>query len=132
MMYDTPIYVAGHNGLVGAAIVRRLRADGARQLLLRTRKELDLRRQADVERFFSEHRPQYVFLAAAKVGGIEANRSHPALFLRDNLQMQTNRCGAALRYAQTAVPGLELHLSATGAAADARGLPAYRATGTHQ
>jgi len=98
MMYDTPIYVAGHNGLVGAAIVRRLRADGARQLLLRTRKELDLRRQADVERFFSEHRPQYVFLAAAKVGGIEANRSHPALFLRDNLQMQTNIIDAAQRF----------------------------------
>jgi GDP-L-fucose synthase len=97
-MYDTPIYVAGHNGLVGAAIVRRLRADGARQLLLRTRKELDLRRQADVERFFSEHRPQYVFLAAAKVGGIEANRSHPALFLRDNLQMQTNIIDAAQRF----------------------------------
>ena len=97
-MYDTPIYVAGHNGLVGAAIVRRLRADGARQLLLRTRRELDLRRQADVERFFSEHRPQYVFLAAAKVGGIEANRSHPAQFLRDNLQMQTNIIDAAQRF----------------------------------
>ena len=97
-MYDTPIYVAGHNGLVGAAIVRRLRADGARQLLLRTRKELDLRRQADVERFFAEHRPQYVFLAAAKVGGIEANRSHPAQFLRDNLQMQTNIIDAAQRF----------------------------------
>jgi GDP-L-fucose synthase len=97
-MYDTPIYVAGHNGLVGAAIERRLRADGARQLLLRTRRELDLRRQADVERFFSEHRPQYVFLAAAKVGGIEANRSHPAQFLRDNLQMQTNIIDAAQRF----------------------------------
>jgi GDP-L-fucose synthase len=97
-MYDTPIYVAGHNGLVGSALVRRLRADGARQLLLRTRKELDLRRQADVERFFAEHRPQYVFLAAAKVGGIEANRSHPAQFLRDNLQMQTNIIDAAQRF----------------------------------
>jgi GDP-L-fucose synthase len=98
MMYDSPIYVAGHNGLVGAAIARRLRADGARHLLLRTRKELDLRRQSDVERFFSEHRPQYVFLAAAKVGGIEANRSHPAQFLRDNLQMQTNIIDAAQRF----------------------------------
>jgi GDP-L-fucose synthase len=97
-MYDTPIYVAGHNGLVGAAIARRLRADGARQLLLRTRKQLDLRRQSDVERFFAEHRPQYVFLAAAKVGGIEANRSHPAQFLRDNLQMQTNIIDAAQRF----------------------------------
>jgi GDP-L-fucose synthase len=97
-MYDAPIYVAGHNGLAGAAIVRRLRAAGARQLLLRTRRELDLRRQADVERFFAEQRPQYVFLAAAKVGGIEANRSHPVQFLRDNLQMQTNIIDAAQRF----------------------------------
>ena len=97
-MYDSPIYVSGHNGLVGSAIARRLRADGAKHLLLRTRKELDLRRQADVERFFAEHRPQYVFLAAAKVGGIEANRSHPAQFLRDNLQIQTNIIDAAQRF----------------------------------
>jgi GDP-L-fucose synthase len=97
-MHDSPIYVAGHNGLVGSAIARRLRADGARQLLLRTHKELDLRRQADVERFFAEHRPQYVFLAAARVGGIEANRSHPAQFLRDNLQIQTNIIDAAQRF----------------------------------
>jgi GDP-L-fucose synthase len=80
-MYDSPIYVAGHNGLVGSAIVRRLRAEGAKHLLLRTRAELDLRRQAEVERFFAEQRPQFVFLAAAKVGGIEANRSEPAQFL---------------------------------------------------
>jgi GDP-L-fucose synthase len=97
-MYDSPIYVSGHNGLVGSAIARRLRADGAKHLLLRTRKELDLRRQADVERFFAEHRPLYVFLAAAKVGGIEANRSHPAQFLRDNLQIQTNIIDAAQRF----------------------------------
>jgi GDP-L-fucose synthase len=97
-VHDTPIYVAGHNGLVGSAVVRRLRADGARHLLLRTHKELDLRRQADVERFFAEHRPQFVFLAAAKVGGIEANRSHPAQFLRDNLQIQTNIIDAAQRF----------------------------------
>src|SRR6202167_5555145 len=96
-MYDSPIYVSVHNGLVGSAIARRLRADGAKHLLLRTRKELDLRRQADVERFFAEHRPQYVFLAAAKVGGIEANRSHPAQFIRDNLQIQTNVIDAAYR-----------------------------------
>jgi len=97
-MYDSPIYVAGHNGLVGSAIVRRLRAEGAQHLLLRTRAELDLRRQAEVERFFAERRPQYVFLAAAKVGGIEANRSHPVQFLRDNLQMQTNIIDAAQRF----------------------------------
>jgi GDP-L-fucose synthase len=97
-VYDKPIYVPGHNGLVGSAIVRRLRDDGASRLLLRTHDELDLRCQADVERFFAEQRPHYVFLAAAKVGGIEANRSHPALFLRDNLQIQTNVIDAAYRY----------------------------------
>jgi GDP-L-fucose synthase len=97
-MYDSPLYVAGHNGLVGSAIARRLRADGAKHLLLRTRKELDLRRQAEVERFFAEHRPLYVFLAAARVGGIHANSSHPAQFLRDNLQMQTNIIDAAQRF----------------------------------
>jgi GDP-L-fucose synthase len=97
-MHDTPIYVAGHNGLVGAAIVRRLRSEGASRLLLRTHDELDLRRQSDVERFFDEQRPQYVFLAAGKVGGIEANRSLPAQFLRDNLQIQTNVIEAAYRY----------------------------------
>jgi len=96
-MIDSPIYVAGHNGLVGSAIVRRLRAEGASNLLLRSSKELDLRRQAEVERFFGERRPQYVFLAAAKVGGIEANRSRPAQFIRDNLQIQTNVIDAAYR-----------------------------------
>jgi GDP-L-fucose synthase len=97
-VHDTPIYVAGHNGLVGAAIVRRLRSEGASCLLLRTHEELDLRRQTDVERFFDEQRPQYVFLAAGKVGGIEANRTLPAQFLRDNLQIQTNVIDAAYRY----------------------------------
>jgi GDP-L-fucose synthase len=96
-MNDSPIYVAGHNGLVGSAIVRRLRADGASNLVLRSSKELDLRRQAEVERFFAEQRPQYVFLAAAKVGGIEANRSRPAQFIRDNLQIQTSVIDAAYR-----------------------------------
>jgi GDP-L-fucose synthase len=95
---DSTIYVAGHNGLVGAALVRRLLAGGARSLLLRTRAELDLRRQEQVERFFEAHRPQYVYLAAAKVGGIEANRSAPAQFMRDNLQIQTNVIDAAQRF----------------------------------
>jgi GDP-L-fucose synthase len=97
IVYDAPIYVAGHNGLVGSAIVRRLRADGAVRLLLRASGELDLRRQAEVERFFAEQRPHYVFLAAARVGGIEANRSYPAQFIRDNLQIQTNVIDAAYR-----------------------------------
>jgi GDP-L-fucose synthase len=92
------IFVAGHRGLVGSALVRRLQAEGATHLLLRTRAQLDLRRQSDVERFFAEHRPQYVFLAAARVGGIEANRSEPAGFLADNLLIQTNVIDAAWRH----------------------------------
>jgi len=93
-----PIFVAGHQGLVGSAIERRLRAGGASDLLLRKRTELDLRSAAAVDRFFAEHRPRYVFLAAAKVGGIEANRSQPVEFLRDNLQIQTNVIDAAYRH----------------------------------
>lgn len=84
------IYVAGHRGMVGSAIVRRLQAGGAANLLLRTRQELDLTRQADVEAFFAAERPDYVFLAAAKVGGIHANNAYPAEFIRDNLAIQTN------------------------------------------
>ncbi len=98
MELDSPIYVAGHTGLVGSALVRRLNAAGAQRLLLRTRQQLDLRRQEPVERFFAEHKPQYVFLAAATVGGIEANRSRPAQFLGDNLQIQTNIIDAAWRH----------------------------------
>ena len=95
---DSTIYVAGHTGLVGTALVRRLAAAGARQLLLRSRAQLDLCRQEQVERFFEAHRPQYVFLAAARVGGIEANRSQPAQFMRDNLLIQTNVIDAAQRH----------------------------------
>jgi GDP-L-fucose synthase len=97
-VYDSTILVAGHQGMVGSAIVRRLLAGGASRLLLRTRAELDLRSQAEVERWFAEQQPQYVFLAAAKVGGIEANRSQPAQFLRDNLQIQTNVIDSAYRH----------------------------------
>jgi len=84
------IFVAGHNGLVGSAIVRRLEADGHDNLLLRSRRELDLTDQVAVDRFFATERPEYVFLAAAKVGGIYANDKYPAEFLRDNLVIQTN------------------------------------------
>lgn len=84
------IFVAGHRGLVGSAIVRRLRAEGHDNLLLRTSKELDLRDQAATARFFAEERPDYVFLAAAKVGGIFANNSFPAQFIYDNLMIQSN------------------------------------------
>lgn len=97
MRRDAAVFVAGHRGLVGSAIVRRLEADGFENLVLRTRNELDLTNQAAVDRFFAEEAIEYVFLAAAKVGGILANRDHPAEFLRDNLAIQTNVIDAACR-----------------------------------
>ena len=84
------IYIAGHRGLVGSALTRRLQTLGYRKLILRTHAELDLTDQAAVTRFFADERPQYVFLAAARVGGIEANNRYPAQFIRDNLAIQTN------------------------------------------
>ena len=84
------IHVAGHRGLVGGAIVRRLRADGFVNLLLRGHDELDLTDQAAVADFYARERPDYVFLAAARVGGIHANSVRPADFIRDNLAIQTN------------------------------------------
>jgi GDP-L-fucose synthase len=92
------IYVAGHRGLVGSAILRRLQAEGYQNLVLRTRKELDLTDQRAVYRFFEEERPEYVFLAAAKVGGILANATYPADFIRENLLIQTNVIDAAYCY----------------------------------
>ena len=94
---NSSIFVAGHRGLVGSAIVRRLEADGFRNLVLRDRRELDLTRQEAVEDFFAVARPEYVFLAAAKVGGILANNSYPAQFLQDNLVIQSNIIDAAWR-----------------------------------
>jgi GDP-L-fucose synthase len=87
---NAKIYVAGHLGLVGSAIVRRLRGEGYTNLLLRSIDELDLCDQAAVARIFDEERPDYVFLAAAKVGGIVANNSYPAEFIFDNLMIQNN------------------------------------------
>jgi GDP-L-fucose synthase len=91
------VFVAGHRGLVGSALVRRLEAAGFDELLLRTRTELDLSDSAAVDRFFAEHQPQYVFLAAAKVGGIVANDTFPADFIRENLAIQLNVIDAAHR-----------------------------------
>ena len=90
MDLESRIYVAGHRGLVGSALVRRLEKAGYRNLLLRTSSELDLRDGAAVARFFARERPDYVFLAAARVGGILANRDRPAEFIYDNLAIQTN------------------------------------------
>ena len=90
MEKDSRIYIAGHNGMVGSALKRKLEQEGFYNLVLRSSKELDLRNQSAVERFFSEERPEYVFLAAAKVGGIIANNTYRAEFLYDNLMIQTN------------------------------------------
>src|SRR6266550_4254127 len=94
---DARIFVAGHRGLVGSAICRRLRQAGYANLILRTRPELDLRDMAAVQNFFSSERPSHVFLAAATVGGILANSSRPAEFIYDNLAIQTNVIDAAYR-----------------------------------
>jgi GDP-L-fucose synthase len=84
------IYVAGHRGLVGSAIMRRLDALGYERIITRSHGELDLTRQADVEAFFARERPEYVFLAAARVGGIGANSTYPAQFIYDNLAIALN------------------------------------------
>jgi len=94
---DASIFVAGHRGLVGSALVRRLRAAGFAGLVLREHGELDLTDQRAVAKFFAHQRPQYVFLAAARVGGILANSTYPAEFLRDNLAIQTNVIDSAWR-----------------------------------
>lgn len=92
------IYVAGHGGLAGSAILRRLEALGFSNLVTRTSRQLDLRLQHAVERFFEDARPECVILAAARVGGIRANDTRPADFIRDNLQIQTNVIDAAHRF----------------------------------
>ena len=91
------IYVAGHRGLVGSAIVRALRAAGFSNLLLRTHAELDLTDQAATQRFMAAERPNHVVIAAAKVGGIHANDTYPADFIRDNLNIEINLIDAAYR-----------------------------------
>jgi GDP-L-fucose synthase len=91
------VFVAGHAGLVGSALVRQLRAAGFDNLALRSHAELDLRKQDAVERFFAAERPAYVFLAAARVGGILANDTYRGEFIRDNLLIQTNTIHAAYR-----------------------------------
>jgi GDP-L-fucose synthase len=95
---NSRIFVAGHRGLVGSAIRRKLEADGYENLILRAHEEVDLRDQAAVEKFFASERPEYVFLAAALVGGILANSRRPADFIRENLLMQTHVIDAAYRH----------------------------------
>ena len=87
---DSKIYIAGHRGMVGSAIIRRLNELGYNNIVYKELKELDLRRQEQVENFFEEEKPEYVFLAAAKVGGIHANNTYPAEFIYDNLMIEAN------------------------------------------
>lgn len=95
MNKNSKIYVAGHRGLVGSAIVRNLQEKGFNNIIFRTHKELDLTNQNEVRKFFEEERPEYVFLAAAKVGGIHANNTYPADFIYENLMIQNNVIKAA-------------------------------------
>ena len=95
MEKESKIYVAGHRGMVGSAIVRELRRQGYDNIVTRTHRELDLCRQRDVERFFEQEKPEYVFLAAAKVGGILANEQALADFMYDNLALEMNVIHAA-------------------------------------
>lgn len=98
MDQNAKIYVAGHRGLVGSALVKNLQAKGYSNLVLRTHAELDLTDQAATEAFFASEKPDYIFLAAAKVGGIHANNEYPAEFIRDNLAIQTNIIHAAWKH----------------------------------
>jgi GDP-L-fucose synthase len=97
MKKDSRIYVAGHLGLAGSALVRSLERHGFSNFVFRSQAELDLQNAAATDAFFAEERPEHVFLAAAKVGGIQANNTYPADFIRDNLQIQTNVIDAAYR-----------------------------------
>lgn len=90
MKKDSKIYIAGHKGMVGSGIERKLRSEGFNHIITRTSKELDLRNQEAVNKFFEEEKPEYVFLAAAKVGGIHANNTYRGEFIYDNLMMEAN------------------------------------------
>lgn len=98
MKKNSSIYVAGHKGLVGSAIMRRLKLQGYKDIITRTHKELDLVDKKKVESFFAKEKPEYVFLAAAKVGGIYANNTYPAEFIYQNLMIQTNMIDLSYKY----------------------------------
>ena len=98
MQTTLKIYVAGHRGMVGSAIVRALKAQGHTNFVTRTHADLDLTNQAAVRHFFEQEKPDHVYLAAAKVGGIHANNTYPAEFIYDNLMVQANVVHAAHTY----------------------------------
>ena len=119
MEKNAKIYVAGHRGMVGSAIVRELKRQGYENIITRTHKELDLCRQDAVEAFFAEEKPEYVFLAAAKVGGIVANQEALADFMYDNMTLEMNVIHSAWKTAvKTGVSWILLHLPAYGTAAN--------------
>ena len=119
MEKNSKIYVAGHRGMVGSAIVRELRRQGYENIIVRTHKELDLCRQEAVEAFFASEKPEYVFLAAAKVGGIAANESALADFMYDNMILEMNVINAAWKTAARS-------WNSSAAAASIRGWPLSR------
>ena len=98
MNKDAKIYVAGHRGMVGSAIYRKLQKEGYLNLCVATSGDLDLKNAVDVDHFFNAEKPEYVFLAAAKVGGIIANNVYPVDFLYENLMIQNNVIEASYRY----------------------------------
>ena len=116
------VYVSGHAGMVGAAIVRRLERERC-EIITATRRELDLRHSEAVERFMAHAKPDAVFVAAGKVGGIGANSAFPADFLADNLAIacKYHSCRLSLSRGQTPLSRFLVHLSAAGAAADVAG-----------
>jgi len=98
MNKNSPIYITGHAGLIGSAILRKLNSLGYKKIIVRTHDELNLIDTAKVKAFFAEEKPEYVFLAAARVGGIHANNTYPAEFIYDNIMIQTNVIDLAYRY----------------------------------
>ena len=127
------VFIAGHKGLVGSAIVRRLAQENV-ELLTADRSELDLTDQAAVEKWFAANQPNQVYLSAAKVGGIHANDTYPAEFIRDNLAIQTNIIHSAWQSGvdKLLFLGSSCIYPKTGRAADAGRLPADRPAGTDQ
>nr|WP_290940995.1 NAD-dependent epimerase/dehydratase family protein [Haliscomenobacter sp.] len=128
MEKSSKIYIAGHRGMVGSAIRRCLEKEGYHNLVTRTSSELDLRNQAAVTAFFELEQPEYVFLAAAKVGGIDANNTYRGEFLYDNLMIQNNVIHSSKEYGvkKVAVSGIIVYLPKTGATTAKRRILALR------
>lgn len=127
------IYVAGHRGMVGSAIVRALQARGYHNLVMRSSKELDLRNQSAVNDFFNKEKPSYVFLAAAKVGGILANNTYRASFIYDNLAIELNVIHAAhVHNVKNCCSWAAVVFTQNGSPAFTRNLLAYGCFRTHQ